>query len=915
MTEQEQLAELLAAVEGGASPDAALTAVCGDDQALRETMRRRMALLADLGVLDHTSAQAVPERLGRFAILRLLGGGGMGMVHLAWDEELRRTVALKVIRPEQLFFERALERFRREVHVIAQLAHPSVVQVYSVGEEGGVPYFAMERIIGCSLAEALADLEGQDPSTLTGQDLQRAVAARARAARQADLAHDDPGTTPLSSRTDGFGRLDESNADDDTVGWLYAGSWEATCLRIVRQIAAALDHAHSRGVLHRDIKPSNIMLTADPGDSRALLLDFGLAGVAGDASITASGARLGSLPYLPPEQLSGDPADFSARSDIYSLGATLYEALSLRPAFKGSSDPELLAAIHRGAVARPMEHNGELSWEAETVCLTAMDPEARRRYASASDLARDLDNVLGRRPIEARRAGPLLRLRRLVQRHPTGSVAAILGALLVLGGPSLFAWQQHQTMVAITAKNERIESDSLTIGEQNASLRALAETVTERNDELSAKNEEISAQHAQVQRQFDLALLTVDTMLTQVGETTLADVPRMTAVRSDLLGQALQFYRLLLEERAGDPGVLSRMARALQLEGEVHNLLGQIQLAADSHRQSLEILDGLAQQDPDNADYSADLALGFRKLGAQAYAGGRFAEAVDLTARAAAVQERQLALSDVPSGEERSQFVLTLVNLGAMQSTAEQLAPAAVSFERALTMARTLVDELPGDPRHLTVLARALSGAGKTAEVDQGPAAAAEFYSQALDVYERCLQAFPGNSELRAQQASLWCLLGFNTSHDYEAASRAYQAGYTVQEQLTRDFPESPLYQQELAFTCLQLAELHDQHGQHELVENRYREALIRQDVLLQLYPDMEGLRTDRARTSLSFSGWLLGQERLDETLEQALLSRELYMSLRSEGLWVPSMNELLDESELLAKQARDALERANIGT
>ena len=637
---ESRLAQAIDRLAAGDGPESALDAACADAPELRETLRRRLALLAEMGILGDESADTSPSRMGRFRVLQKLGGGGMGVVHLAFDEELQRTVALKLIRPEQLWFEGARQRFQREVDIVAGLAHPGVVPVYSVGEEAGLPWFAMELVRGCSLADALNDLAGRDRAALSGSDLEAVVMARAA---RIDAAQGGDGKP--SPKSDG--------------GWLYAGSWEQTCLRIVARVAETLEHAHQRGVIHRDLKPSNIMLTAGGGGaSRALLVDFGLATSGDSSEITTTGARLGSLPYMAPEQTRGETDSLDARCDVYGLGVTLFELLTLEPPFRAPSDPALLADIQSGRHRPPRELAPELSWEGETVCLTAMEPDAARRYGSAAEFAADLEAVLAHRPIAARRAGPWRAARRWVKRHPTAAVAALLGGLLLVGAPSLFAWQQHKSNTELAAKNDTIAADAREISDKNETLREQADELTAQTVELGRRNAHIETQRDELaqtnellvlrgqeaERHFALALDAVDSMLTQVSERTLAAVPQMTPVRQSLLASAVSFYEQLLNEGHAEPELRQHIAQTLQLVGEQQYESGDVAAAVANHQRSVDILRELVLEDPSNGSLINDLALGLRKLSVQYYSQQQIEDAVALSREAAETQRQGLKL-------------------------------------------------------------------------------------------------------------------------------------------------------------------------------------------------------------------------------------------------------------------------------
>ncbi|HKE00325.1 MAG TPA: serine/threonine-protein kinase, partial [Planctomycetota bacterium] len=392
-------------------------------------IRSQLDALREAGLLDRVpNLDERTSELGDFRLLQRLGEGGMGVVYLAEQRSLGRRVALKLLRPGHLHFGGARERFRREVEAVARLQHPGIVPVHLVGEHDGLPFFAMELVEGCSLADVLRNVRGQDPAPLTGRSLAQVIAKRL---------------------PEGF-----DPATHASSGWVFEGSWTEAGLRLVQQAAEALEHAHHRGVVHRDVKPSNLMVTPT---GRVLLVDFGLATTDGAARITRSGAQLGSLPYLAPEQVRGDIDAIGPRTDVYGLGVALYEMLTLELPYSGATSEETMRAILEGRPRRIRDRNASVSRDAETVCLTAMERDAARRYASAADFARDLGNVLALRPIEARRAGWNVRAARFLQRHPAVTVALVGGAVAIAGGLGLSAHKEREKRVATEALYRRSE--------------------------------------------------------------------------------------------------------------------------------------------------------------------------------------------------------------------------------------------------------------------------------------------------------------------------------------------------------------------------------------------------------------------------------------------------------------------------
>ncbi len=404
-----------------AALETALELECDAHPALASKLRARIRALAELGLvgpdeLDSAGA-TIPDRLGEFALLERIGGGGMGVVFRARQEALGRDVALKILRPEFSFLEHGRARLRREVEAIARLAHPGIVPIHTFGEAGGITYYAMELVRGGSLQDVVDGLRGRAPATL-------APAAFA------------------------------SIAGGDAATW--GTSWSDVVARILLQAADALAHAHARGIVHRDVKPSNLMAAPD-GSVR--LVDFGLAQSSEAERLTRTGAQLGSLPYSSPEQVRGEPLD--GRTDVWSLGVVGYELLALEQPFLAPSQPEILRRVVELEPPELTRRNPAVHADLAAVVHRALEKELERRYPNAEALAADLRAFLAGRPVTARRPSARERLQRWIRREP---LRATLAALLLLGMPTvtglagyLIANQDRIVLGTETSRRNRIE--------------------------------------------------------------------------------------------------------------------------------------------------------------------------------------------------------------------------------------------------------------------------------------------------------------------------------------------------------------------------------------------------------------------------------------------------------------------------
>jgi serine/threonine protein kinase len=344
----------------------------------------------------------IPRQLGEFRILREIGRGGMGVVYEAVQESLGRHVALKVLLPQVQANAVYRERFRREAQSAARLHHSNIVPVFGVGQQQGVCYYAMQFIRGHTLESVLHELrrfrQGEPAAPTVPEAALSAVAEGLLSGwHDGSLAGPAP---PGQAQPSGPNSLAVRASGDSS-----ASSSQATRARYFRnvaevgvQVAEALAYAHGQGVVHRDVKPSNLML--DLGGT-VWVADFGLAKAEDSADLTSPGDILGTLRYMAPEQLAGR-AD--ARSDLYSLGITLYELVTLTPAFAEPVKARLIDHIRQQEPSLPHRIEPQLPRDLETIILKATAKEPARRYASAAELAEDLRRFLADRPIRARRA-------------------------------------------------------------------------------------------------------------------------------------------------------------------------------------------------------------------------------------------------------------------------------------------------------------------------------------------------------------------------------------------------------------------------------------------------------------------------------------------------------------------------------
>jgi WD40 repeat protein/serine/threonine protein kinase len=386
------------------------------------------------------------ERLGDYRLLREVGRGGMGVVYEAEQESLGRRVALKVMLAHAVLDPRQVSRFQREARAAARLHHTNIVPVFGVGEANGLHYYVMQFIHGLSLDEVLAELKKLRQADGAAAAAKPDGEPTAVSVAQALLS----GQTPLSAPT----AADELSAahlpgqpERSTLTDSGRQYWTSVA-RVGLQAAEALAYSHAQGTLHRDIKPSNLLLDTQ---GAVWVADFGLAKAADSEDLTHTGDVVGTLRYMAPERFGGRS---DARSDVYSLGLTLYELLTLRPAFPETDRNKLLGRVLHEEPPRPRQCNPSAPADLETIVLKAMAKDPADRYPKAADLAEDLRRFLDDKPIRARPLGPVERLCRWGRRHPgTAGLAAALTLALVAGFVGVaWKWREAEWAYGLAAQ-------------------------------------------------------------------------------------------------------------------------------------------------------------------------------------------------------------------------------------------------------------------------------------------------------------------------------------------------------------------------------------------------------------------------------------------------------------------------------
>lgn len=588
--------------------------------------------------------------------------------------------------------------------------------------------------------------------------------------------------------------------------------------RLLAAVARAVHHAHQRGLLHRDLKPGNVLVDAE-GEPH--LTDFGLARrLGGDGGMTRTGTAVGTPSYMAPEQAT-DPRATTTAADVYSLGAMLYELLTGQPPFRAEHALETLRLLLEGDPAPPRALDPRIDRDLETICLKCLDRNPGRRYASAAELADDLDRYLRGEPVHARRSGLVERLWRWARRRPV--VAALL--LSLLAGTCLVTWQWW-----------RAESHLAQLAEQYAR----AEREWTRAEQERARADE-GFQHAHQ---------AVNEFCTRVSEGRMRDLPGVQSERQALLRSALAYFERFLRERADDPALRRELAATHFRIGTIATLLGPKAQALDAFDRAEAIYNDLLSEDPGNFDLRSALAETHLRRGIVYQGTSRAADAAAAFEEAA--RRYEALLEERPTqGGLKNGTAAAYNNLGNAHRAAGRLPSAVECFRRAAALQADLTRRDPKSAHYRANYALTLSNLGDVESTAGNRKEALKLLEQALALQEKLVEDdffnFHYQQDLAKTRRQLAAQM--NAIGKFDGAQALLEQSQTALERLARTEPLIPSLKSELAIGCRQL-------GHHYRSRNKLKEALAQYDRSLAImealsreHPEVPAYRNDVAKS------------------------------------------------------------------
>jgi serine/threonine protein kinase/tetratricopeptide (TPR) repeat protein len=740
--------------------------------------------------LHGLSGQRVPpslQTIGDYQLVREIGRGGMGVVYEAWQVSLRRRVALKVLPFTSANDAKQIGRFKNEAQAAAQVQHPNIVPVHAVGEENGVHYYVMQLIEGQSLTSLLGALRaGDEPSGgTTAPNNTLTFVNRADGNR----------ITPRSSASDRSADKSQPMRSSETADHIRVVA------RLGIQAAEALHAAHEYGVVHRDVKPSNLLLD-DHG--KLWITDFGLARCREDQGLTQTGDVLGTMRYMSPEQALGRKALVDQRTDIYSLGLTMYELATLNHPADEVSDAVLLFDRSRQNI-KPLRHwNRHIPADFQTIVLKCLAEFPHERYSTARELAEDLERCLDGRPILASPPSLVTRAGKWARRHRGlvyATAAVLLVALIGAGATSVMLAQRN-------AVNE-------------AAYLASRDHLRETLDFTSRSTTQYANQ--------------------------LAAIPGAEGVREEILQDGIEVYQRFERQVTEMPAFAIDAANAQVKLGSLSELLGNHDQAFAAYLKGVAQLEKLVERDP-STENRRNLAIALNAF-ALFQSDTSTNDSLSMLRRARTIQNELLA-ADPQSKELVTELATTHSNLGLLLARSGASTDAIAELRQAIAMQEPLSPSPESDDVACRMLAASYNNLAPLVEVVDKKSAD-ESYRKSIRLQRELVRTYPINRTYREDLARTYNNLGsfLSRNKDWKNAQLSFADALRLREDLVKASPQAASYRADLAVSYNNLGMAQTRAQRFADAESSFRRAIELQAALLARQPKEATLLSNQGGT------------------------------------------------------------------
>ncbi len=765
---------------------------------------------------------------GRYQLIRPHAEGGLGIVSLARDTELNREVALKEIKSRYADDPTSQSRFMLEAEVTGRLEHPGIVPVYGLGvDPHGRPYYAMRFIRGESLKDVIAHFHAED-------SLKRAPGARGLELRK--------------------------------------------LLRRFLDVCNTVEYAHTKNVLHRDIKPANIMVGPH---GETLVVDWGIAkatwrsdhplptslgekplslkSVSGITE-TLPGSTLGTPAFMSAEQAKGDLEKLGPPSDVYSLGATLYNLLTGRPAFEQEDVRSILLAVESGDFPPPRKHDRTIAPALEAICLKAMKLDPVHRYSTARMLADDVERWMADEPVTALPDPFIDRARRWMRHRRTAVTAATVAMLMAVAA-----------LVVVLVVQRKA-------------------------------NQDLSLANAREHERFELAMEAISTLHTGVSEDFLLQQKEFKNLRDKLLNKAKEFYRRLEDKLKDQSDTASResLAGALYEVGELTSKVGVKTDALASHRESLTIRRNLAYGSDSTTQMKLDLGRSLTAIAA-------IEQTVNgMQPGAERDYEEALSILD-PLSRHRSDDPGILAALARLERRYGQLLAdtnrherARMMYDRSMSLWEKVVQR---EPSNIAAMSEKASCHHQLGDLlaRQSPTDALAEYEKARQIRRRIAADNPTLLQVRADLASSDNTIGrllANHAKTDEALERL-RSSLATRKELAREHSGVTDFHVAVARSYHVIATVLSKNGRTDAALEAYREAKDIRRELVRDNPTVPLFKMDLAAASFDMASILYILGRIDEAISAFTEARTLEQKVVDENPNVPRFRRDLALSHL----------------